>query len=75
MKSQKEKKTTPEGIAFTETEKKLLHGLSVKIANKRKCSDTYVHHIINGRRATNTDLAQSILKDLRDLLELLRPEE
>ncbi len=60
---------------FTATEKKLLSGLSVKVATKRSCSAAYVRHIINGTRNTNTILAKKILNDLYTSLELFRPEE
>ncbi len=60
---------------FTATDRKLLSGLSVKVANKHGCSQMYVHYIINGKRGTKSNKAQKIVKDLNALLELLRPEE
>jgi len=60
---------------FTTAERKLLSGLSRKVAKKHKCSGMYVHYIINGKRNTKSKKAQKIVKDLRALLELLRPEE
>ena len=63
---------SPEEI-FTPAEKALLQGLSQKIAEKHRCSGMYVRYIINGKRGTESALAQNIIKDLKALLKLLSP--
>lgn len=59
---------------FTATEQKMLYGLAERVGEKHQCSGTYVRHIIRGKRNTKSNKAQKIVKDLKALLELLRPE-
>lgn len=60
--------------SFTPDEKKLLQGQSSKLANKYNCSQAYVNMIIRGQREVNSELAQKVLSDLKNLINLLSPD-
>ncbi|WP_418894568.1 hypothetical protein [Limibacterium fermenti] len=54
---------------FTSTEIKDLKVAA--LARKYKCSDDYVRRVLKGDRERNTELAQSIVKDAIDALEII----
>lgn len=57
---------------FTKAEKEILRGQSAKLAKKHGCSKTYIQLIINGSRNTDSEKAQAILNDLKELIKLLK---
>ena len=59
--------------SFSEYEKTLLYGQSLKIATKHGCSNQYVYLILNGKRELNFPLAKKIHADMLALIALLSP--
>lgn len=44
------------------------------IARKHKCSGDYVRRVLKGERERNTDLAQKIVADANDMLQIVERE-
>ncbi len=59
---------------FTKEELKILTGIYSVLGRKYDKSGKYVSFIAKGNREVNTVVAKSILKDLKLLLEILKPE-
>ncbi|OED45709.1 hypothetical protein AB832_01275 [Flavobacteriaceae bacterium (ex Bugula neritina AB1)] len=60
---------------FTNDELRILRGVHSVIGRKYRKSGRYVSLIAQGKREVNTRVAKLIFKDLRNILEILKPEE
>lgn len=60
---------------FTDNELELLRRSFSRIGEKHKRTGQYVGLIAAGKRAANTNVAKAILKDLKELLKLLKPRK
>ncbi|WP_103072675.1 hypothetical protein [Aquimarina sediminis] len=60
---------------FTNDELRILRGVHTVIGRKYSKSGRYVSLIAQGKRKANTLVAKSILKDLKLILEILKPKE
>lgn len=58
---------------FKESEVELLRRSFSRIGKKHKTTGQYVGQIAAGKRQTSTEKAKAILKDLKQLLKLLKP--
>ena len=57
---------------FTEEEVEILRGSFARIGRKHQTSGIYVGLIASGERGANSEKAKAILKDLKELLKLLK---
>ncbi len=58
---------------FNKEELEILRGVHSSLGRKYKKSGTYVSLIAKGDRKVNTEVAKSIMHDLRLILEILKP--
>ena len=60
---------------FTNHELYILRGVHAVLGRKYGKSGKYVSLIAHGKREVNTIVAKAILKDLKLILEILKPQE